>query len=101
MTEHSHNGSLSTAWIAKGYIDYVEDDRSIPFWCRTGAGDVLVHIYRPVAIEWQQKYAWAIDRKQEITDLVVAHLRPKFPAFRVTFDTEAIIALKRVDEKVG
>ena len=88
-------GNLSTARIDSGFIDYVEDGRSIPFWCRTGAGDVLVCIYRPVAIEWQQKYAWALDRKQEITDLVIEHLRPKFPPFRVTFDTEAIIALKR------
>ncbi len=36
------------------------------------------------------------DRKQEITDLVVAHLRTKLPAFSVSFDTEAILVLKRV-----
>jgi hypothetical protein len=101
MTQPSHGGSLSTERISKGYVDYVEDGRSIPFWCRTGAGDVLVYIYRPVANEWQSKYSWALDRKQEITDMIVAYLRPKFPPFRVTFDTEAIIALKKVDEKVG
>jgi hypothetical protein len=89
-------GSLSTARIGSGFIDYIEDGRSIPFWCRTGGGEVLVYIYCPRAVEWQQQHAWALDRKQEITDLVVEHLRPKFPAFRVTFDTEAIIALKRV-----
>ena len=100
MTEHSHKGSLSTARIEKGFIDYVEDGRSIPFWCRTGGGDVVVYIYCPRAVEWQQEYAWALDRKQEIIDLVVAHLRPKFPPFKVTFDTEAIIALKRVNENV-
>ena len=96
MSQQSHTGNLSTARIASGYIDYVENGRSIPFWCRTGGGDVLAYIYRPVAVEWEQKYAWAIDRKQEITDLVVEHLRTKLPAFRVTFDTEAIVALKKV-----
>ena len=95
MPQHSPTGSLRTARISKGFIDYVEDGCSIPFWCRTGDGEVLVYIYCPPAVEWQQQYAWALDRKQEIIDLVVAHLRPKFPTFRVTFDTEAIIALKR------
>lgn len=71
-------GNLSTARIDSGFIDYVDDGRSIPFWCRTGAGEVLVSIYCPRAVEWQQQHAWALDRKQEI------------------FDTEAIIALKRV-----
>ena len=91
-------GTLSTARIGSGYIDYVEEGRSIPFWCRPGGTgcEVLAYIYRPVAAEWQQKYAWAVDRKQEITDLVVEYLRTKLPTFTVAFDTEAILALKRV-----
>jgi len=98
MNQHSHTGSLSTARTGSGDLDYVEEDRSIPFGFRMGAGAVLVCIYRPVAIEWHQKNAWAVDRKREITDLVVAYLPTKLPAFRVTFDTEAILALRRVDE---
>lgn len=88
-------GSLSTARIGSGFIDYVEDGRSIPFWCRTGGGKVPTYVYCPRAIEWQEQHAWALDRKQQIIDLVIEHLRPKFPPFRVTFDSEAILALKK------
>ena len=98
MSQHSHHGSLSTARRESGFVDYVEDGRSIPFWCRQGIGDVLAYIYRPVAMEWEQKYAWALPRKDEITAMVIAHFCAKLPACNVEYDTEAIIALKRANE---
>jgi hypothetical protein len=97
---HPLTGSLSTARSERGlgFVDYVEEGHSVPFWCRRGAGAVVAYIYRPVAIEWQQKYAWALERKEEITRLVIEHFRAKFPPSKVEWDTEAIVALKRVDE---
>src|SRR5262245_8096310 len=96
-------GTLSTARSERGigFIDYVEGDRSIPFWCRRGGGKVLAYIYCPVAPEWQARYAWALARKAEITALVIEHFRGKFPASVVAYDTEAIVALRAPDQKTA
>jgi hypothetical protein len=103
MASNSLPGTLSTARSERGigFVDYVEADRSIPFWCRRGAGKVLAYIYCPVAVEWQARYAWALGRKAEITALVIEHFQCKFPSSVVAYDTEAIVALRAADQKTA
>jgi hypothetical protein len=103
MASNSLPGTLSTARSQRGigFVDYVEGDRSIPFWCRRGAGKVLAYIYCPVASEWQARYAWGLARKAEITTLVIEHFRSKFPASVVAYDTEAIVALRGPGQKTA
>ena len=101
MAMNSLPGTLSTARSERGigFVDYIEGDRSIPFWCRTGGGRVLAYIYCPVAKQWQERYAWAQERKAQITAMVIAHFRGKFPASTVAYDTEAIVALRAAVER--
>jgi hypothetical protein len=96
-------GTLSTARSERGigFVDYVEGERSIPFWCRRGAGQVFAYIYCPVAPEWQARYAWALGRKAEITALVIEHFRSKFPVSVVAYDTEAIVALRAAEQQTA
>ena len=103
MQTNSLAGSLSTARSERGigFVDYVEDGRSIPFWCRRGGGKFLAYIYCPHATKWQTEHAWALERKSEITELVIAHFRGKFPACRIVFETDAIVAFIRTDEPVA
>jgi hypothetical protein len=100
MANITLKGRLDTSRSERGigFVDYVEDGRSIAFWCRRGAGAVLAYIYCPHAIEWQQQHAWALDQKAEITALVVEHFRQRFPASIPGHDTEAIIALRSTHE---
>ncbi len=102
MASNPLPGTLSTARSERGIglVEYLEGDRSIPFWCRRGAGKVLAYIYCPVAPEWQARYAWALARKAEITALVIEHFRSKFPVSVIASDTESIVALRAADQKI-
>src|SRR5262245_24584836 len=97
------SGTLSTARSSGGlgFVDYEENGHSIPFWCRRESGAALAYIYLPAFIQWKQKYAWALDRKDEITALVIDHFRTRFPASRVEWETEAIVALIRSEEPLA
>jgi hypothetical protein len=94
-------GILSTTRSDRGigFVDYIESNRSIPFWCRRGVGEVLAYIYCPVALEWEQRHAWALDCKSQITAMIIEHFRREFPASTVRYDTEAIVVLRKAEPK--
>lgn len=99
MPNHSLSGIVSIARSERGlsYVDYIEDGRSISFWCRRGGGKVWAYVYGPVAVQRQQQHAWALDRKIEMTASVVEHYCAKLPVCRIEFATEGILALKGAD----
>ena len=91
-------GKLDASRWSEGIVDYVEDGRTISFWCRpTYIPNTYVYIYRPFPESWKDELAWALDRKEEITTLAVDYIRTKFPPSIVEFESDAIILL-RADE---
>ena len=93
-------GKLDDSRWSEGIVDYVEDGRSVSFWCRpTHIPGTFVYIYAPFPISWREKCAWAAEQREEITALAIDYIRSRFPPSTAEFESENIILLRQADEK--
>ena len=78
-----------------GYVGYYEGLNAISCYWEFGGGDVVAIVHIGDAAEWRKKFAWAAERKHEITERIAKEvIRQKAPTCVADIQDERYIYIR-------